>query len=53
MKHTKLLLTAAVLCLGMIPTFPAQAANGEITCDRLINENGYSVVARRGSEPVY
>ncbi|GAX43700.1 hypothetical protein NIES4075_47150 [Tolypothrix sp. NIES-4075] len=53
MKRTKVLLTAVGICLSMIPAFPAQAANGQITCDRLIRENGYSVVANRGSEPVY
>ncbi|KAB8319448.1 hypothetical protein SD81_011320 [Tolypothrix campylonemoides VB511288] len=53
MKRTKLLLTAVGICLGMIPTLPAHAANGEIACNRLINESGYSVVARQGGEPVY
>ena len=53
MKRTKLLLTAVAICLGMIPTFPANAANGENTCNKLIRETGYSVVANRGGEPVY
>lgn len=53
MKRTKVLLTAVAISLSMIPAFPAQAANGQITCDRLIRENGFSVIANRGSEPVY
>ncbi|MBO3459371.1 hypothetical protein G7B40_002930 [Aetokthonos hydrillicola Thurmond2011] len=57
MKHTtKIFLpvvSAITISMGMMPTFPANAANGEITCDRLIRNNGYSVVASRGGRPVY
>jgi hypothetical protein len=53
MKRAKLVLTAIAVCLGMMPTLPAQAANGEITCDRLIRDNGYSVVSRQSGEPTY
>ncbi|BAZ42164.1 hypothetical protein NIES4101_81320 [Calothrix sp. NIES-4101] len=53
MKSTKVLLTAIALSLSMIPTLPAQAANGQITCDRLIRNNGYSVVSRQAGQPTY
>ena len=53
MKRAKILLAAVAICIGVIPQFPAMAANGEIACDSLIRDNGYSVVRRRGGEPVY
>ncbi|BAZ08576.1 hypothetical protein NIES4071_03810 [Calothrix sp. NIES-4071] len=53
MKLAKILLATVALSLGVIPQFPAMAANGEITCDSLIRNNGYSVINRRGGEPVY
>ncbi len=53
MKCAKILLTTAVLSLGVIPQFPAMAANGEIACDSLVRNNGYSVISRQSGEPVY
>lgn len=53
MKQTKILLAAVAICLGMLPAFPAQAADGEIACNNLIRDNGYSIISRRGGQPVY
>ena len=57
MKHTRkifvTLASAIAISVGMMPTFPANAANGEITCNRLIRNNGYTVVASRGGRPIY
>ncbi|OKH44461.1 hypothetical protein NIES2101_28250 [Calothrix sp. HK-06] len=53
MKSAKILFAAAALSFGMLPQLPAMAANGEIACDSLVRDNGYSVVRRRGGEPVY
>lgn len=47
MKRIKALITvvsSVALSLGMIPTLPVDAANGEITCNNLIRNNGYAVV---------
>lgn len=53
MKCAKILLTTAAILLGVIPQFPAMAANGEIACDSLVRDNNYSVISRRSGEPVY
>ncbi len=56
MKYTaKIFLTAATaiaISVGMMPTLPASAADGQITCDRLVKDNGYSVVTSGGGDPV-
>lgn len=47
MKRIKALMTvisSAAISLAMIPTLPVDAANGEITCNNLIRDNGYAVV---------
>jgi|GEM_PF-6561713 len=54
-RTTKISLTAATaiaISIGMMPTLPARAADGQITCDRLIKNNGYSVVTSGGGDPV-
>lgn len=53
MNRVKALLTGIALSLSLLPSLPAQAANGQITCSNLIRQNGYSVVNNRGSEAVY
>ncbi|MDF5721465.1 MAG: hypothetical protein PUP91_13495 [Rhizonema sp. PD37] len=47
MKRIKALMTvfsSVAISIGMIPTLPVDAANGEITCNNLIRDNGYAVV---------
>lgn len=53
MNRVKALLSGIAISLSLLPSLPAQAANGEITCNRLIRQNGYSVVNNRGGERVY
>ncbi len=53
MNRVKALLSGIAISLSLLPSLPAQAANGQITCDRLIRESGYSAVNNRGGESVY
>jgi hypothetical protein len=53
MNRVTALLTGIALSMSLLPSLPAQAANGQITCANLIRENGYSVVSSRGGENVY